>query len=727
MDAKQFEADAMVKKIVYPAKRTVSSTPYGLPGTSSNSNSSSNQGQSSASSKKTSIFSKFKQFFIGTWSNQGLLNQTDGSSEDVASNNQKIITEGDPSSNVPPFHYPAPDVSFISNISSRKAYFGPENEARDTSTPNSTFNSANNNSTTIAGYETPKAKLIKYMNKKGISELEAEGILSIAKQIDNEGAANSSASLVDFLATNNKYQPYLKLPKEQEEKTDASSSSKSRREDAGHKDARDVSVFASDHSKIDATSFFSANNTAINNPDNSVYQSARRKRVYSYSEIPSPFRINANKKPKNKLGKSISKINESSTNNNQNIQNGQFERQHFDTTTNVETDEPGNLSTTASAILSILDSNEKKTEPQQSVPVETNNEQNADKSKEKRYEIFINPYTSSGFSKINNTKSKLVLSKQIENTSGLRTPTKGKVSSSDRVSASNSENNQLLSKVEQSISFDKSPSFNSAPSSTPFGKSKTSLATPDGQANSYNLNSNENGFSLLSQQVHKYKPSKSSSLRAELKNGSSEDHKNGDQQTNASHPSLFGKFGQSSEPTTKIDNNSLFALNPSKSDNPTNGFGNFEQSTSQSSIFGKSNSNGDASEKLSMPAFGSRKPTQIHPKSMQKPNDNVELVDVSNEEDQNNSFTTANNTFTGSSKPYGGAQLAKLDDFQTPAKNHETIISTGEKKESKQVSPLVNGSFNRLFIFPKSLKQEFSLSDIDELQVEKYKKLFLFN
>lgn len=84
--------------------------------------------------------------------------------------------------------YAAPNASFLSNVSSRSIL----THALAPQTP-----------------PTPKDKFLQYLNAKGISELEAEGILSMAKKIDTEDEKSLLAQDSTFLAHTNTHQPVL--------------------------------------------------------------------------------------------------------------------------------------------------------------------------------------------------------------------------------------------------------------------------------------------------------------------------------------------------------------------------------------------------------------------------------------------------------------------------------------------------------------------------------------
>lgn len=193
----------MVKKVVYPTKRLANRGPYDRKGNGK------------------SIFGRVRSLFFGGSSGE------EAQAEHDLGNTAK---------------YPAPDATFISNLTSRRVTPTPQ-------TPNTTAGGLS--------VDSPKAKLITYLNTKGISELEAEGILSMAKQIDEEEEPDQ-----EKLPFSNQYQPFLKVADE----------TSSEQELAPEK----PSV------KRKATSIEVGNDSVYSRPG---------KRAQNHSRIPSPFRV----------------------------------------------------------------------------------------------------------------------------------------------------------------------------------------------------------------------------------------------------------------------------------------------------------------------------------------------------------------------------------------------------------------------------------------------------
>ncbi|GMM37473.1 hypothetical protein DASC09_047980 [Saccharomycopsis crataegensis] len=668
----------MVKKVVYPTRRSNSTNPYDY-STNRVKQEAGNPGHEN-NCKSQSLFSRIKGFF-GSWNPAVNNNENEnGAMEDstTTSTNSSAITT------IQPFKYPAPDADFISNISSRKLVSTPTTSAFGT--PNNSLIHQPNNGTT------PKDKLIKYLHEKGISELEAEGILSIAKQIDSDNTDPNISKSIDYLVHNNEYQPYLKKPSDEPNDIEEE---KEKQED----DKKQLDLQTPKPKRKVETSMFANNTTSF--MDSSIYMTANKtlKRNTSHSEASSPFKMNITKRPKTVHGKDFlkaAKVNNSTIlANNTTFNDKTFvtAREYSDddsTMTTAKNDGPiTQLSSTATALLGILDADKPK-----------DSEKPAVKESKKKYEIYINPY-------VNSSLSRSSRKPKSRNSSELQTPD----DSTMKDTTANTSNNKLLTIVENTIAFDKSASFDSAPSSTPFTKpppeKKPESTTPielDIESENATLkmaepsifNTGENGAktSTAMTAMNKYKPSKSSSLRSEVFKKSPEGKTKtsgfsfgsasfGPQSTNVNTP--LKANGE-----TKKNNNAL-AFSTPQANGQQKLNGGFNKPLFGNSITGFSSGtiNKEETSIIQTPTAKIVKP--ITPITRDLKPSNVEVIDVSDDDEMGIPESTA-------------------------------VV----KKDTSSISPVMPGPFDRLFFFPAAIKQQYLLTDVDEAQVQMYKGIFSF-
>lgn len=394
----------MVKKVVYPPKIR-GRGPYDFT-------------DSRDTDKQPSFLNKVKSFInFGKRALSGSSGDNSDSSSmgDLNERNGRNGNTRESSLSSRPFKYQPPDASFISNLTSR-------NTSRISSLE------AKLSTSTNVDRVTDKSTLLKYLNSKGFSDLESEGIVAVAKQlkdadIDNGNTGETTLQKVDYLTHSNKFLQYLKAPSEskQERKNLTVLPSKPIDQNETNENVNLISERPNNDAVGNDTSIFmiSANNTATQVMNSSIYSNTtmkrRRKRIYRYSEMGAPYKIGV---PNNKSNRSLA-VRGNSTfldyNNNSFLGNESFVNNTVSTIlpvddniskTNSMARNENKVSSTALALLETID-----------IPNKSNlsSEKTKDPLKIKNI-TYINPYSNSHLSKVSkHRKSTKKFRKDSEN------------------------------------------------------------------------------------------------------------------------------------------------------------------------------------------------------------------------------------------------------------------------------------------------------------------------